>query len=536
MSTTAAEIVEKLKQEGNAFFIQKSYIHAAEKYTEALKIDKDNAILYSNRSACRLNLKAYLDASADARKATEIDPGFSKAYARLATAQDALREPHRSIEAWQKALNTLPKENLTSAQLSQKSEYTKGLASAKQSLKNLEASIGQDALRINSYEVDPPWICAQKMIPQLVEANDYKSSAWALMLAYNDFSEGVRRTFEARTEGSRRQQSVSALAYISNGILADPRIFHISDNAFIRKYNEQVIGEAQIHRAWTQGGPDLIKQEVLKRLDEEGWHTTAPALKVTVRAWIIQGFVQGGLYRNHIGHLEYMSRAIDIIKWGRELFKDVQKDVRGAIFEATFLRGLQTLHLAAFLEVISNDEMLEAINQEADEVIAGVDAATIPPRKCDPGFISAFYYHPKGHALSMKAIYHRERAHRMKAQPNLFSSNLESISKNLRLASQYYVKAADCFGEDDENHALFLKAALEMMWSCKTSARNQLVVMERLRLAIPKMRQIWANSSLAKQQGDSFFKTALDMEKELRDGLEKGKFRLDDPVTIQIEN
>ncbi|KAJ3845841.1 hypothetical protein EV368DRAFT_53508 [Lentinula lateritia] len=63
MSTTAAETVEKLKREGNAFFLQKSYIYAAEKYTEALKIDKDNAILYSNHSAWRLNLKAYVFSS-----------------------------------------------------------------------------------------------------------------------------------------------------------------------------------------------------------------------------------------------------------------------------------------------------------------------------------------------------------------------------------------------------------------------------------------------------------------------------------------
>ncbi|KAJ3807928.1 hypothetical protein F5876DRAFT_47098 [Lentinula aff. lateritia] len=86
MSTTAAETVEKLKREGNVFFLQKSYIYAAEKYMEALKIDKDNAILYSNRSACHLNLKAYVFSS-PMLFATEIDPGFSKAYARLATAE-----------------------------------------------------------------------------------------------------------------------------------------------------------------------------------------------------------------------------------------------------------------------------------------------------------------------------------------------------------------------------------------------------------------------------------------------------------------
>lgn len=55
MST--AELVAKLKDEGNAFFLKKDYASAAAKYTEAIKIDGENAILYSNRAACRLNLK-----------------------------------------------------------------------------------------------------------------------------------------------------------------------------------------------------------------------------------------------------------------------------------------------------------------------------------------------------------------------------------------------------------------------------------------------------------------------------------------------
>ncbi|KAJ3846886.1 hypothetical protein EV368DRAFT_52086, partial [Lentinula lateritia] len=256
------------------------------------------------------------------------------------------------------------------------------------------------------------------------------------------------------------------------------------------------------------------------------------------RAWIIQGFVQGGPYRNLVGHLEYLSRAIDIIKWGREQFRDIQKDVRDAIFKATFLRGVQTLHLAAFLEGLphADAEMLEEIYQEADEVIAGVDAATIPLQRGDPGFIPAFYYHTKGYALSY--VFSVKLAHRMKAQPNLSSSYTESIMKNLHLASQYYVKAANCFAEDDENHAwLFLKAALEMMWSCKTSARDQLVIMERLRLAIPKIKQRgWAHSSLGKQQGDSFSRWHLTWRRNCGMGRRRVNFDWTTPSQFQIEN
>lgn len=51
------ERVKKLKEEGNNLFAQKQYVAAAEKYTEALQLGGDNAVLYSNRAACRLKMK-----------------------------------------------------------------------------------------------------------------------------------------------------------------------------------------------------------------------------------------------------------------------------------------------------------------------------------------------------------------------------------------------------------------------------------------------------------------------------------------------
>lgn len=75
-----------------------------------------------------------------------------------------------------------------------------------------------------------------------------------------------------------------------------------------------------------------------------------------------------------------------------------------------------------------------------------------------------------------------------------------------------------------------------MMWSSKTSVRDQLAVMERIRLAIPKMNEIWAHSALAAQGRDGMFKRGLEIEIDLRKGVESGKFQLDDFITLQIED
>ena len=50
---------ERLKGEGNALFAKDDFTGAYEKYTEALKHDDKNAVLYCNRAACCLRLNRY---------------------------------------------------------------------------------------------------------------------------------------------------------------------------------------------------------------------------------------------------------------------------------------------------------------------------------------------------------------------------------------------------------------------------------------------------------------------------------------------
>ncbi|KAL1737664.1 hypothetical protein HDZ31DRAFT_51961 [Schizophyllum fasciatum] len=48
---------EQLKAEGNALFGQQDFALAALKFTEAIELDEANAVLYSNRAACRLRMR-----------------------------------------------------------------------------------------------------------------------------------------------------------------------------------------------------------------------------------------------------------------------------------------------------------------------------------------------------------------------------------------------------------------------------------------------------------------------------------------------
>ena len=80
----------KLKTEGNDLFKQERYEEAVTKYTEALKHDPDNAVLYSNRSLSYLKLTKYHEALSDSIECIKHNPQWIKGYVRQTLAHQGL--------------------------------------------------------------------------------------------------------------------------------------------------------------------------------------------------------------------------------------------------------------------------------------------------------------------------------------------------------------------------------------------------------------------------------------------------------------
>ncbi|KIJ28613.1 hypothetical protein M422DRAFT_186264 [Sphaerobolus stellatus SS14] len=74
---------ETLKTEGNNLYSKGSYEDALAKYTEAIALVPQSAVLFANRAACYISLKRHEDALSDALKATELDPKYPRAWVRL---------------------------------------------------------------------------------------------------------------------------------------------------------------------------------------------------------------------------------------------------------------------------------------------------------------------------------------------------------------------------------------------------------------------------------------------------------------------
>jgi tetratricopeptide (TPR) repeat protein len=90
--------------EGNAFFKNKTYKQAIEKYTEAIDLDPSDVTFYSNRSACYAALEMWQEAADDGRQCIMTDKSFVKGYFRSALAQQNLGNLDASLDAVKRGL------------------------------------------------------------------------------------------------------------------------------------------------------------------------------------------------------------------------------------------------------------------------------------------------------------------------------------------------------------------------------------------------------------------------------------------------
>lgn len=66
----------------------------------------------------------------------------------------------------------------------------------------------------------------------------------------------------------------------------------------------------------------------------------------------MRAFVLDGANGNSAEALQYYDQVIEVLEWGRQVWRHEPKDNRGAVFEATFLRGVKALRMDCYMKVI----------------------------------------------------------------------------------------------------------------------------------------------------------------------------------------
>jgi tetratricopeptide (TPR) repeat protein len=100
----------ELRDEGTQHFKNHDWIKASDCYTRALSMKPGEAVLYSNRAICEIQLKKFELAREDAESAVRLDPQNAKSYRFLSEALVGLKSYEKALEACEKGLMLQPRE------------------------------------------------------------------------------------------------------------------------------------------------------------------------------------------------------------------------------------------------------------------------------------------------------------------------------------------------------------------------------------------------------------------------------------------
>ncbi|KAL5525220.1 hypothetical protein ACEPAF_9089 [Sanghuangporus sanghuang] len=549
MSELDSQLAAKLKEEGNKFFVGKQYSQAHDKYSKALKVGGDNAIIYANRAACCMSLGRYLDACSDARKATVLDPEYAKGWGRLATAEQELGSWDKAIEAYKTALSKLQTKELTAAEKKQKEQYEAGLAISEKKANPEPPKVHRLRAPLAS---DRPYGRATAMLNQRPH-ECRNSSVNTINMAGNDFEgarAGMRQLKKVRLANGQiglagrldvswtliiftlvADSTLEVLANLTNAVLSDRRSFYIDDPNWTTKYNEQIMLEIQNSQAWTEDGPEVVLKEAQQRVRERGWDAARPALAVTVRGWIMRAFLSAGMKKDYMDAEQFYRNAIDVLERGREIWSDVEKDERGSIFEHTFVFGVRAIHLEAFMQAHASTEgtdprfSAEVLDKLASDLLHDVDQIRFsigPFLRTFHGeaFFLAYFIYPAAEACAIKAYSLKHMAK---------GTSGERHKQLLEESAEYYAQAAHRFPEDDEYHCQYLMNSLGSWWLLKTAPlKKTLPLLEDLKKTYPKMQRIWEYSALGLEGRDAMIEKCLNYYDDVRRKIAEGELTEDD--------
>ncbi|EAU92341.2 hypothetical protein CC1G_00560 [Coprinopsis cinerea okayama7 len=491
-----AQVVEKLKAQGNEHYKNGKHDEAIDYYTEAIE-KQPNAILYANRAAAYLGLKRYTDAASDCEKAVKLDPTYAKAWGRLGTAAHALCEWPRCLTAWNKAIECLPSDAaLTPAQKAMKVQFEDGLKKSKTASVTKPST---SAFALPEKNVGATPFGRALALHEELKARGKMSSAFALVTAYEEWVEGIKKVNNLQkvtVPGKGPMMRVEhALEPLTNALLSDVRAFHVTDPNWIQKCEDQCKAENLSKGGWAHRSDsvDHIKEDIVKTVAEKGWDHARHAIAITVRVWIFLAFLRTSIVHQREFAHDFFTRALEICQWGRIRWPNVPSKTRGTVFERTFIRGIKRLRLLnMFEEFVEKDGPFtpEELKNCAEDILEDVDGD--PPseefKSHSAAAFASFWTYPKGTALSVLGWMCREMARNV--------SDDKHRDTFREQAFVYYYTAAGHYAEDDEQHVQFLRVSLDCLFEVKAPLKATLPIVDKIREAVPGVLKIWEMGSI----------------------------------------
>ncbi|XP_076239622.1 stress-induced phosphoprotein 1 [Calliopsis andreniformis] len=149
--------VSVLKEKGNAALQEGRFEEAIKYYTEAINLDGNNHVLYSNRSAAYAKAEQYQQALEDAEKTVALKPDWGKGYSRKGSALAYLGKYDESIDAYKTGLQLDPNNAQLKSGLEEVKAQKQAAASNPFNTPNLFAKLAKDP-RTKELLQDPEYL------------------------------------------------------------------------------------------------------------------------------------------------------------------------------------------------------------------------------------------------------------------------------------------------------------------------------------------------------------------------------------------
>jgi tetratricopeptide (TPR) repeat protein len=99
---------DEYKEKGNAFVKAKDYESGLKMYTMAIETYSNDAVYYSNRSQCFLELEKYEECIEDTKKSLAVNDCFAKSYFRQMKAYEKMGQNMRALSTCQRWMEKIP--------------------------------------------------------------------------------------------------------------------------------------------------------------------------------------------------------------------------------------------------------------------------------------------------------------------------------------------------------------------------------------------------------------------------------------------
>ena len=99
---------EKLLEQGVKKLQQEDYLGALETFTEAIRLDSNNADIYYLRGITYSQVKSYQRAVEDYKQAIRLNPNFAEAYFKQGVAYSKLENLEKALESYNQVIRLNP--------------------------------------------------------------------------------------------------------------------------------------------------------------------------------------------------------------------------------------------------------------------------------------------------------------------------------------------------------------------------------------------------------------------------------------------